>query len=201
MLDEKLEKKVVKVAPPFPLPIEEYVEGRILPTTIEDYAVQLFADTGRTVMVTRRGDAPIVPFREYDKLRDTDLIIHTASKNEIAELKRIGEMRKRLQILDSVPYTDVIIAHEVPTEAQLALKRKRKENFQEGLHIAKTTGETVGVIAWQIIKVTAIAAFYVAAAVVGLTLGILVAALCGKDPIIWARLPDGEWLEVARFYS
>jgi len=197
-MSDKVLKQEVKVAPPFPLPVEE---GRILPTTIEDCAVSLFADTGRTVMVTRRGEAPIVTLREYDKLRDTDLIIHTASKQEIVELKRIREIGDRFQILESIPYTHIIIGEEVPTEAQLTLKRKKQENFHEGLHIAQVTGETVGVIMWQVIKVTAIAAFYVAVGVVSIAFGLFAAALCGKDPIIWARLPDGEWLEICRFYQ
>lgn len=194
MLEQK-KLTSVKVAPPFPLPVEK---GRIVATTIEDYAVSLFADTGRTVMVTRRGEAPTsVPLRYYDEVRDTDVVCTVATDDEIKELMKIREMRKRFQILESVPYTHIIIGHEVSTEAQLALKRKKVENFDEGLRIAEATGKTIGMIAWQIIKISAVVAY----GVVILALGLVLGALCGKDPVVWARLPDGEWLQLARYYE
>src|SRR5215212_2897720 len=130
MSKQLFENKLVKVAPPFPI-TPKVMEGHIVPTTVEDYAVSIFAETGRTVMVTRRGDAPIVPQRVYDALRDIDLIIKVGERGDIANLKKIPEMGKRFQLLESVPYTDIIIGHEVPTAEQLALKKKRIDNARE----------------------------------------------------------------------
>src|SRR5687768_2311111 len=143
-------------------------------TTIQEYAVSIFAETGRTVMVTRTGDAPTKGIRFPDRVRNLDIIANVATKDEIDELLKIPEMKARFQILESVPYTDIIIGHEVPTEAQIALAKKQRENLQEGAHIF---GEVL---------------FTVTAITVGIAVGILsvcVSALCGKDPIVWARTP------------
>src|SRR5688572_3350277 len=166
-------KQDVKVEPPFPI-------------TIEDYAIAKFAEHGRTVMVTRWEDAPIEPFREYDSLRDIDLIIKVATPEDIEELKKIKQMRQIFQILESVPYTDIIIGDEVPTEAQIATREKQRDNFNEGL-----------VIFGNVLKYSATAAM----AIVFFTITIVSELLCGKDPIVWARTPNGAWIELARFYS
>jgi hypothetical protein len=158
--------------------------------TAEAYAVDAFKVTGRTVMVTRSGDAPTEEMRVYDEKRDIDLIIKVAGQSEIDELNRIPEMRKRFQILESVPYTDIIIGHEVPTAAQNALRKKRKEDL---INAARVTGS---VILW-LGQMAVVAGYY--AVVVVLT--VATSVLCGEDPVVWARLPDSSWLEVARYYE
>jgi hypothetical protein len=182
MSEQMLEKQIVKVVPPLPI------------TTVEDYAVSLFAETGRTVMVTRRGDAPSIPQREYDALRDIDLIIKVSDDQAMAELMKIKEMRERFQILESVPYTDIIIAHEVPTAEQLALKKRRVENAREGAQIFGN------VIYWSV-RATVTVAFYAVVITAAAVATAFKDTFCGKDPIVWARLEDGSWLEICRFYS
>jgi hypothetical protein len=151
-----------------------------------EYAEDAFKMTGRTVMVTRSGDAPIVPLRLYDEARDIDLIVEVADQDDIDELMKIPEMRKRFQILESVPYTDIIIGHEVPTERQLALKKKRKENIQDGLDLFVDAISILGTIAIYAVAIPIVIFRHV---------------VCGVDPGVWARLPDGEWLEIARYWA
>src|SRR5688572_7949817 len=113
-------------------------------TTIEAYVIDRFAQAGITVMVTRSGDAPTEPLRFRDPVRCMDIVATVATETEMDRLMKIPEMRQRLQILESVPYTDIIIGHEFPTDETLAFKKKRKENFREGLSIA---GKTIGFLA------------------------------------------------------
>src|SRR5438552_3789561 len=85
--------------------------------TAEDFAIKQFAATGRTVLVTMKGDAPIVPSPFFDKRSNSRFTIKVADEKEIGKIKaRSKEIRKRFQILDSVPYTDIIIGHELPKE-------------------------------------------------------------------------------------
>ena len=161
--------------------------------TVEDFAVAKFAETGRTVQITHQGEAPVSPIRFPDRARCVDIVARRANQTEIDKLMMIPEMRTRFQILESVPYTDIIIGDEYPTEETLALTRKKKENFHEGMSIfGQVMWLTAKIIGYSLLAVVAVA---------GVVLGIVGAVLCGKDPIVWARLPSGEWLELARFYQ
>jgi hypothetical protein len=168
----------------------EVIDVGSYPLTVPDYAMALFARVGTTVMVTHEGDAPIVPLRFRDIARNVDIIARTATDEDLEKLMEIPQMRKRFQILESVPYTDIIIGDEVPTTDTLALRAKQKENLKEGAHI-------FGTVAY----VTLRAVFTVAVYAVSLVFVAARDAVCGTDPIVWARLETGEWLEIARFYK
>jgi hypothetical protein len=189
MLEQLFQKQIVKDHPPFPLPVEE---GKVIPTTIEDYVVSKFAATGRTVMVTRWGDAPIVSYKYYDEARDIDVVCTVITEKELRQLvKRSKEIKPRLQLLQDVPITHFIIGHEVPTEEQVALALKKKENAHEGARIFGEVGFTIAAVA------------------VGIVVGLLsvvfrtaVQELCNtRDPILWARTPNGAWILVASWYE
>src|SRR5688572_13247326 len=106
--------------------VREVQEVQVRPefTTIEAYAIDKFAQTGRTVMVTHTGDAPTRPIQFPDRVRCMDIVAHVATEDDIDKLMKIPEMRQRFQILESIPYTDIIIGDEVPNAETLAFKRK-----------------------------------------------------------------------------
>jgi hypothetical protein len=173
--------------------------------TAEDYAVDIFAKSGRTVRVTRSGDAPIVPLEELDPVRDTFFVTKVADEEEIEKLKKIKEMRERFQILESVPYTDIIISHEIPErviDARQAEERERSRP-KRPTDGSVTPGQVLGVvaaIAVGLVSVVGIIGFFAISLGV-LAVLVMLGGMCGRDPIVYARLEDGSWLEIARWYE
>ena len=169
--------------------------------TVEDYAVAKFAESGRTVMVTRNGDAPIVPFTESIGKRRIKYLVTVADQKEIERLKNIKEMRKRFQILESVPYTDIIVAHELPREKVeievIDTAAKVSLPLTIPMELLKMVSGPFGMV-WEIAQAVTVGAFSLVVAGVGLVMGMAV-NVAMTDPIVWARLEDGSWLELARW--
>ena len=169
--------------------------------TVEDYAVAKFAESGRTVMVTRNGDAPIVPFTERDEKRRISYSVTVADQKEIERLKNIKEMRKRFQILESVPYTDIIVAHELPREKPeidvIDTAATVSLPLTVPMELLKVVSGPFAMI-FDIAQMVTVGAFSLVVAGVGLAMGMAV-NVAMTDPIVWARLEDGSWLELARW--
>ena len=186
----------VEVVPTFPLTGVQVI-------TDEDYAIQKFAETGRTVMVTRRGDCPIVPFEEHDERRDVKYLIKVADEAEIVKLKRVGEMRKRFEILESVPYTDIIVAHEQPKPKKeidaMDIGMKISYPITIPLELIKAIAGPLGAVI-SIVQFAVVGVFSLIVALVGLAMGCAV-AVAMVDPIVWARIDDGSdnapWIQIA----
>jgi hypothetical protein len=173
-MNEQLNKSVIRVSPQ-------------LVSIIAAQAIRAYAETGRTVAITRYGDAPIEPFVEGK------FLYKTATTQEIEKLKVHKEMRDRFDILDTTtPYTDIIVAHEYTAPK----RRKSHEMTRAEYYAMQRRKQALG----SVLEDTIVGLGTVLGVMIALPFVIL-GAVCGSDPIVYARLPSGEWLEVARFYD
>ena len=155
-------------------------------TVLAAAAIQAGAREGITFQVTRQGAAPIVPFKEYDPVRKVDFLIQTADEERIKKLKKHKVIRERFDIIDrcNVPY-EIIVADEIKKP-----KRKTGEVVREVVDTASDTFGAAGTVLGALGGIL----FGVASVTADIAIDVL-----GKDPIVYARIPTGEWIEVARY--
>ena len=165
-------------------------------TALATAAILAYKQEGITTAVTRYGEAPLFPFREGN------FIYKTLEPEQLRSLPK--EAQRRVQILDdySIPYTELIIAHEVPKVSKPLIDPNLVHDVITGmiygvavvggvLALIASAGMVVGLVLLGIIGATAFSG-----------MGVRPHGHVGwLDPILYARLPDGEWLEIAMWYE